>query len=81
MKKSKDLEAQISELARINSVLRMDYEEILEENEETDNLLTLSNRRLLVVQADYASLNSRYQQLLKVVVTLTTQAEKNDQEE
>ena len=81
MKKSKDLEAQIGELARINSVLRMDYEEILEENDEMADQILEQTRNLRAAHADHASLNSRYQQLLKVVVTLTTQAEKNDQEE
>ncbi len=81
MKKSKDLETQIGELARINSVLRMDYEEILEENDEMADKILEQTATLNTAHADYTSLNSRYQQLLKVVTALTTQAEKNDQEE
>lgn len=63
-KKSKDLEAQIAELGRINSVLRMNYDEMIEDNEALEELSEIRAQNLQKAYADLAAMSSTNSHLI-----------------
>lgn len=59
------LEAQISELANQKIAIEQDFEDLIEENDELESEMASRLQELHVMNSNFASLDSRYQQLIK----------------
>ncbi len=65
------LEAQISKLTAQTNVLREDFEDVSEENDEMADTILKQNVNARIAYADYLSLNARYEMLVDAMVKLT----------
>lgn len=57
------LEAQISTLADKNTTSRMEFDDLIEENEELEDKVISQDQELRIMQSKFASLTSRYHTL------------------
>ena len=77
------LEAQIATLSDKYTVIHMNYDETLEENEELEDLAAIQGRALTKAHEDLASLRSSHSHLVAACKELLRQNEElqNEQEE